>query len=296
VTIVDAHHHIWRLAQTPWLNGPAVPRIFGEYGALRRDYLIEEYLDDIRNSEVTASIFVQVNVAPDAEVAEVDWVHSVAQRHGFPQAITAYADLASADIGDVLDRETASGRVRAIRQQLHWHHHPAYRFAFRPDLPDDPAWRRGLGQVEARALAFELQVFPGQMACALRLVNDFPGVTFILLHAGMLEDRSESGWSHWRAQMKSLAACPNVVVKLSGLGTFLRACSEEAWRPVIEQTVDMFGPARCMFGSNFPIEKLWTDYTTLTTVFRRCLSGFAGDERSAILQGTARRIYSINGA
>ncbi len=202
-----------------------VPRIFGEYGALRRDYLIEEYLDDIRDSQVTASVFVQVNVAPHAEVAEVDWVHSVAQRHGFPQAITAYADLASVDIGDVLDRETASGQVKAIRQQSTWHDNTAYRFSSRPDLADDPAWRRGLAQVQARSLAFELQVFPGQMACALRLVKDFAGVTFILLHAGMLEDRSELGWSRWREQMALLAACPNVVVKLSGLGTFLRACS-----------------------------------------------------------------------
>lgn len=291
--IIDAHHHIWRVAHTPWLNGPPVPRIFGQYEALRRDYTIDEYLADCQPSHVVKSVFVQANVAAHAEVDEVAWVQSVAQRHGYPHAITAYADLAAVDLGDVLDRELASGRVRAIRQQLHWHRNPAYRFAATPDLFNDPPWRRGLAEVQDRSLSFELQVFPDQMPRALQLIRDFPGVTFILLHAGMLEDRSATGWQYWREQMQTLAACPNLVVKLSGLGTFVRACSEVAWRPVIEQTIDMFGPSRCMFGSNFPIEKLWTDYATVTTVFRRCLSHLAADERRAVLQHTAERIYAL---
>ncbi len=69
-------------------------------------------------------------------------------------------------------------------------------------------------------------------------------MTFILLHAGMLEDRSEAGWDRWRTAMRQLAGCPNLAVKLSGLGTFDRACSAERWRPVIEETIDLFWPTR----------------------------------------------------
>ena len=127
---------------------------------------------------------------------------------------------------------------------------------------NDTAWRKGLDEVRRRGLMFELQVFASQMPDAVKLVRDYPDVTFVLLHAGMLEDRSDAGWARWRAGMQQLAACPNVVVKLSGLGTFDRACSAERWRPVIEATIDLFGPDRCMFGSNFPIEKLWTDYAS----------------------------------
>jgi predicted TIM-barrel fold metal-dependent hydrolase len=292
-SIIDAHHHIWRLAETPWLQGPIVPRIFGPYEPLRRDYLIEEYLDEALPSGVIKSVFVQVNVAPGREVEEVAWVQSVANRSGFPNAITAFADLAAQDIGDVLDRELASGNTRAVRQQLHWHENSLYRFAPRPDVMNTAAWRHGLREVQRRGLMFELQVFAGQMPDAVKLVRDFPDLTFILLHAGMLEDRSEGGWAQWRDGMRQLAACDNVNVKLSGLGTFERACSEQSWRPVIEETVNMFGPSRCLFGSNFPIEKLWTTYAELVGVMQTCLSRYSGHEQRAIWHDTAARLYRL---
>ena len=291
--IVDAHHHVWRLDATPWLQGPMEPRIFGAYEPLRRDYGIEEYLAEAEPCGMVKSVFVQVNVAPGGEVDEVAWVRGLAAVSGFPQAITAYADLSAPEVGDVLDREVACGGVRAVRQQLHWHANPQYRFAARPDLMNDAAWRRGLAEVRRRGLAFELQVFPGQMAEAARLASDFPDLTFILLHAGMLEDRSEDGWALWRAGMVELARRPNVVAKLSGLGTFARACSVELWRPVVERTVDLFGPARCLFGSNFPIEKLWTSYAELVAVMRACLAGCSPEERRAIMHDSAVRIYRL---
>ncbi len=242
---------------------------------------------------VVKSVFVQVNVAPSTEVDEVAWVQSVADRHEFPHAITAFADLSAPKVGDVLDRELACGNTRAIRQQLHWHQRSLYRFAPRADIINEPAWRRGLGEVQKRRLVFELQVFPSQMPDAARLVGDFPDLIFVLLHAGMLEDRSEDGWGRWRAGMRQLAAHANVIVKISGLGTFERACSESSWRPIVEQTVDMFGPDRCLFGSNFPIEKLWTTYAELIAAIRACLSRYSQHERRAVLHDTAMRLYRV---
>lgn len=293
--VVDAHHHIWRLEATPWLSGPPVPRIFGAYEPLRRDYAIEDYLADAQAAGVVKSVFVQVNVAPGAEVEEVAFARDAAERTGFPHAITCFADLAAPDVGQVLDRalEAAGGRLRAVRQQIHWHEKPLYRFAPRPDVMNDAAWRRGLAEVGRRGLHFELQVFPSQMHHAAALVRDFPGITFILLHAGMLEDRSRAGWAAWREGMEELAACPNLVTKLSGLGTFERACSVALWRPVVEETIAMLGPERCMFGSNFPIESLWTSYTELVATMRQCLAGLDGVGRRAVLQGTATRIYGL---
>jgi predicted TIM-barrel fold metal-dependent hydrolase len=291
--IIDAHHHIWRLAETPWLAGPPVPRIFGEYAALRRDYLAPEFIGEVTPHGVVKSIYVQVNVAAQKEVEEVAWVQSVGAAHGFPHAITGYADLASPDVGATLDCELAYPGLRAIRQQLHWHEKPLYRFAPRPDIMNDATWRRGLKEVEKRGLAFELQVFTSQMEDSAQLARDFPGVQFVLLHAGMLEDRSPAGWAAWQTGMTRLAACPNLAVKLSGLGTFDRKCSVELWRPVVEETVALFGPGRCLFGSNFPIEKLWTTYDHLIEVMRECLAGLSPAERRAVLHDTASRIYRL---
>ena len=291
--IIDAHHHIWRLAHTPWLAGPPVPRIFGDYSALRRDYTIDEFTREVTAHGVVRSVYVQINVAPGQEVEEVAWVQSVAARHGFPHAITGYADLTAPDVAGVLDRERAYANLRAIRQQLHWHENPLYRFAATPDLMGDPAFRRGLRDVEARGLAFELQVFAGQMADAARLAQEFPRLTLILLHAGMLADRSAAGWAEWRTGMRGLAACPNVAVKRSCLGTFVHECSTALWRPVVEETLAMFGPKRCLFGSNFPVESLWTSYGQIIAVMQECLAGLCAPERRAVWHDTAARIYRL---
>jgi predicted TIM-barrel fold metal-dependent hydrolase len=291
--IIDAHHHIWRLAATPWLAGPPVPRIFGAYEPLRRDYLIDAFRREVEPQGVVKSIYIQVNVAPKAEVEEVAWVQSVSNTQGFPHGIVGYADLAAPDLAETLDREAAYANLRGIRQQLHWHENPLYRFAARPDLMNDAAWRAGLRAVERHGLVFELQVFTSQMADAAQLAQDFPGVSFVLMHAGMLEDRSAAGWARWREGMRQLASCPNVATKLSGLGTFARECSVALWRPVIEETLAMFGPARCLFGSNFPIEKLWTSYDALIGVMRECLSGLSADDRRAVFFDNAMRLYRL---
>ncbi len=293
MTIIDAHHHIWRHAHTPWLNGPALPRIFGDYEALRRDYLAQDFIDDVVPLGVVASVYIQVNVGPGDEVDEIEWVASVAREHAFPQASVGYADLSTARVASTLDRLQAAGNLRGIRQQLHWHENPAYRFASRPDLMNDAAWRAGLREVESRGLLFELQVFASQMPDAAALARDFPGVTFVLLHAGMLEDRTPAGMAAWRSGMARLAACPNVHVKLSGLGTFERACSKALWLPVVHETVALFGAGRCIYGSNFPIERMWTTYDRLVGVMDECLAPLGALERQAIFHDNAKRLYRL---
>ena len=291
--IIDAHHHIWQAARVPWLAGPMQPRIFGDYSAICRDYSIDEYMADAQPQGVVKSVYVQVNVVAGDEVNEVAWVQSVGEACGFPHAIVGYADLCAPDVAVTLDEERTHPRLRGIRQQLHWHENPQYQFASHADIMNDSSFRAGMHALAARELLFELQVFSRQMRDAARLAHDFPDVTFVLLHAGMLEDRSTETRRHWRDCMRALAGMPNVYVKLSGLGTFVHACSVELWKPVIDETIDLFGPARCMFGSNFPIEKLWTSYGEVVSVVRTCLADLSQHDRHAVLYDNARRIYRI---
>ena len=291
--IVDAHHHIWRQAHTPWLQGPVAPRIFGDYEPIRRDYLIDEYLAEALPCGIVKSVYSQVNVAPGAEVDEVAWVQSVADRHGFPHGIVGYANLADPEVASTLDRQREYPNLRGIRQQLHWHQDPLYRFAPRPDIMNDAAWQHGLAAVGKRGLAFELQVFPSQMADAARLARAFPDLRLVLMHAGMLFDRSEAGWTAWRAGMSALAACPNVVTKLSGLGTFEHRCGADIWKPVIRETIERFGPARCMFGSNFPVEKLWARYVDEVEATRASIADLSPAEQHEVFYATAARVYRL---
>jgi len=290
---IDAHHHIWRMTDLPWLHGPMAPRIFGPYEPLRRDYPIEAFRADLAGHGVVASVYVQVNWAPARALDEVAWVQSVADATGWPQAIVGYADLASPDVAALLDAQARHSRLRGIRQQLHWHENPQYRFAARPDVCAEPAWRRGFAELAPRGLLFELQLFAPQMEHGADLARAFPDTTIVLEHAGMLEDTSPQGWDTWRAGMRKLADCPNVHVKLSGLGTFVHRATLADIAPIVRETVDLFGPQRCMWGSNFPIESLWTDYATVIGNIHQALAGFAPSDRRKILAETAARLYRL---
>jgi predicted TIM-barrel fold metal-dependent hydrolase len=291
--IVDAHHHIWRQADQPWLNGPVVPRIFGPYEAIRRDYPIGEYLDDIKNTGVVASVYVQTNWEASRSIEEVAWVQSIADQHGFPHAIVGFADLANAVLPATLNAMARYPLLKGVRQQVHWHNNPNYAFASRPDVTADKDWRHGLSQLAPRGLLFELQVFTSQMAASADLVRAFPQTTFVLEHAGMLEDLSDGGRTAWRAGMRLLSDCPNISVKLSALGTFVHRATLADIQPVVSDTVTLFGAERCLWGSNFPIERLWTDYATLVSNIRQAVAHLPLSEQRQVLSETAARLYGL---
>lgn len=291
--IVDAHHHIWRLDRTPWLNGPPAPRIFGEHDAIRRDYLIDEFADQATPLGVSASVYIQVNVGPGDEIEELEWAAASGATHNLVQAVVGFADLEDPYVADTLDTQLRRAPVRGIRQQLHWHTNPAYRFAPAPDVMLRPAWQHGLREVARRGLLFELQVFPDQYPDTLTLIDLFPDLTFVLLHAGMPESATPEGRQQWRDGLAAFARRPNVHVKLSGLGTFSHSCRLELWGPIIEQTVETFGPSRCLFGSNFPVESLWTTYDNLIDVVLTSLDHLDPHHRRDVLAGNARRLYRL---
>ncbi len=293
IPIVDGHHHIWRQADLPWLVGPMQPRIFGPYEPIRRDYSIDEYRSDIAGSDVVKSVYVQTNWSRERFEDEAAWVQRTAQATGWPHAIVAYADFSAPDVRPQLDRLARYDLVRGLRMQLHWHDNPLYRFAARPDLAADPVLRRNIRHLAEYGWSFDLQVFARQMAGAADLAEDCPNVTFVLQHAGMLEDLSLQGRAEWRAGMVRLAACPNVVSKLSGLGTFLHRNDPAHIAETMRETVGIFGARRCLFGSNFPIEKLWTSYGALVDAYRKAADSLPEADQRAILHDTAMRVYRI---
>ena len=293
IPVVDGHHHIWRQADLPWLAGPMQPRIFGPYEPIRRDYPIEEFRADIAGSGVVKSVYVQTNWPRERYEDEAAWVERTAEATGWPHAIVAYADLGVEDVRPQLDRLSRYKLVRGVRMQLHWHENPQYRFAARRDLAADPTIRRNIGRLADYGLSFDLQVFAPQMADAADLAESCPKVVFVLQHAGMLEDLSPTGRAEWRAGMVRLAACGNVVCKLSGLGTFLHRNDPAHVAGVVREAVAIFGAGRCLFGSNFPIEKLWTSYGALLDAYRDAVRSLAPKEQQAILHDTAMSVYRI---
>ncbi|WP_366556131.1 amidohydrolase family protein [Aquibaculum sediminis] len=291
--IIDAHHHIWRQSDLTWLQGPTQPRIFGPYDAIKRDYPIEEFVEDVSGTGVTQSVYVQTNWPPGGEEDEVAWVQATAERAGWPHAIVGFCDMTVADARPMLERLARYPLMRGIRQQYHWHENPLYRFAAHADMCRDGNVKRNIALLANYNWAFDLQVFAGQVDAACELVDACPKVTFILQHAGMLEDLSDEGRATWKAQMKKLAQRDNVVSKLSGLGTFIHRNDPVHVERILHDTVALFGADRCLFGSNFPIEKLWTDYGALVEAFRRAASDLSTAQQKAIFHDTAARVYRL---
>ncbi len=292
--LVDSHFHVWRRQDLPWLSGPMAPRIFGPYEPIRRDYAIEEYKADAESASIAKAVYVQPNWPIERAVDEVRWVEELAQRTGWPHAIVGTANLMDDSCVDVMrEQSRLSARMRGCRLQLHWHDNPQFRYAPAPDQMNGPAFRRNLAHLQDFGWLFELQVFSGQMKDAAGLVRDFPGIPFVLVHAGMLEDGAPETREKWREGMRRLADRPNLVVKMSGQGTFVHRVDQTLISDVLGECLEMFGSERCMFGSNFPIEKLWTDYRALHAAYVGALAGHSENARRNVLGATAARVYSI---
>lgn len=291
--IIDSHHHIWRQADLKWLQGPMQPRIFGDYEWIRRDYPIEEYLGDIASSNVTKSVYVQANWPNDQFEDEVRWVQETTDRTGWPQGIVGFADMTVPDARPQLERLNAYSAMRGIRQQFHWHENPLYRFAASASMAEEPVVQDNIRKLADYGWSFDLQLFAGQMKAAVGLAKACPDVTFILQHAGMPEDLSDAGWTTWRDGMQALAEMPNVMSKLSGFGTFVHRVDADLIKKIIFETVEMFGTDRCMFGSNYPIEKIWSSYAALVEAHMSAVSELGESAMQDIFYNTAAKVYRL---
>jgi len=289
--IVDSHFHIWRQKDQPWLVGPMVPRIFGPYEAIRRDYPIEEFLADAEGSDMRKAVYVQTNWAKQDFENEVAFLSETADRTGWPHAVVGYCDMTVDDARPQLDRLIKYPLLRGVRMQLHWHETPAFRFANDPRQVIDAKVRANVRRLKDYGLSFDLQLFPAQMEDGLQFVGENPETNFILTHAGMLTATDDVTLNAWKDGLRTLAKAPNLYAKLSGLGTFVHRNDPALIALIYRNAVDILGSDRLMFGSNFPIEKLWTSHRGLVQAHRDAAADLSADDQANIFWNTAERIY-----
>lgn len=283
--LVDAHHHLWDTAVLPYRGSPSPSR-----------YLLADFLHDAEETHLTHSVHLQAEVERDHSVEETRWVQAIADEHGLPSAIVAYADLSAPDVERTLEAHAVSPRLRGIRQILNWDPDPAISQCDRSDYLTDPAWRAGYATLARHGLSFDLQVFPRQMAAAAEVAAANPGTLMIVNHAGMPRLQEPDGWEQWRRGMRVLREHPNVVVKLSGFGMFDRAWTDAMVRPYVLETIDLFGVDRCLFASNFPVDRPARPYAEVFAAFSRLVEGCTGAERGALFHDNAVRIYRLDAA
>ncbi len=302
---IDAHHHLWDLDENdyPWLVSNPETDPFENFRDLCQSYRISDYRADIARQNVVKSVHVQAEHDEADPVRETAWLQSVADAPdsgGFPHAIVAWADLSQPDVEAILEGHRAFANLRGIRQMLN--HTPSSASVDVEDggvlgkhgnLLENPTFLRNFALLRQYDLSFDMQIFPWQTADGARLVASHPDTVFILNHTLMPFDRSEEGLAVWRDALETYAAFPNVAIKISGLGMAPGGWDEAVNRRLVSETIEVFGPQRCLLASNFPVDKLMSDYDTIWDLFRDVISELSTGEQAAILHGNAERLYRI---
>ena len=294
--IVDAHHHLWDLdkIQYPWLMARGVSRFFGDPTPIQQNYLVRNFLDDIGDLPVTRSVHIQVGAAQPDTVTETQWLQSEAGRtsHGIPNAIVAFCDLAATDADETLDAHAEFRNLRGIRQIVGRAPDTDAESATRL-LLESPDWRKRLASLPSRQLSFDLQLIPEQLGAVADILAEIPDLKVALCHCGSPHDQSAAGLAFWRKGLTRLAELRNVFCKLSGFCMFEQNWDAERVRRTALTAIDIFGVNRCMFGSNFPVEKLYVSYQELYTTYLDLIDDFSGSEKDALIASNARCFYRL---
>jgi predicted TIM-barrel fold metal-dependent hydrolase len=313
--IVDPHHHLWDRAGERYL-------------------LDDLLRDTATGHDVRATVFVQCGAmyratGPEEErsLGETEFVNGVAAAsasgtYGPVRAcagIIGFVDLTLGDcVAPLIEAHlaTARTRFRGVRNRTAWHPSPEVRSNLLGPPPgplENPSFVEGARRLAGYGLVLDIWTYQTQLPLVAAVARAVPDLMVVVDHCGgplgvgPYAGRREEGFVEWRRGVLALAALPNTVMKLGGLAMevgghdfHLRdlppgsAVLEEAWRPVIHTLIEAFGAERCMFESNFPVDKGMCSYGVLWNAFKRLASGAGEDERAALFAGTATRIYRLN--
>lgn len=293
---IDAHQHFWDLGCNPypWLQDPEpITFRYGDYSALKRNYLPADLASDTAGFAPVKTVHIEAEWDRANPVDETRWLSHLAAATGRPSACVAHVALDRADAEEVLAQQAAFPLVRGIRHKPATASEPAEARRGMPGSMDDERWRRCYSMLARHGLSFDLQAPWWHMPQAADLARDFPATQIIVNHTGLPADRSAEGLAGWRAALELVARLPNVALKISGLGQRGKAWTEEANVPVIRDAIAIFGPRRCMFASNYPVDSLVASYETLLRGFLAAISDRPETQRRQLLHDNARRIYRL---
>jgi predicted TIM-barrel fold metal-dependent hydrolase len=294
--IVDPHQHFWDLSRNyyPWLCDPKPVHFrYGDYSSLKRNYLPPDYLRDAGALNIVKTVHEDALWDPSDPAGETRWLEQVAAEYGYPHACIGSALFARDDIAAVLAAHARSKLARGVRNFPASAAKASEAKRGQPGSMDDPKWRRGYALLEKHGFLFDVQVPWWHLDALADLARDFPDTQIVIVHTALPHDRSEEALAGWRAALELAAAQPNVAIKISGLGRPGLPWTLTANGPIIRDTINIFGPERCMFASNFPVDGLAGSFQMIYGGFRAAVSNRPAEERRMLFHDNAVRIYRL---
>ncbi|OLC52837.1 MAG: hypothetical protein AUH85_15780 [Chloroflexi bacterium 13_1_40CM_4_68_4] len=288
VPFIETHHHLWELNRFPykWLRDPGTVghnERLGDYKMLRTDWGIERLLKEFYGSNVIKSVHVEGDSGAADPVEETAWLQSIADRYGFPHAIVVFCDLQREGAEKELVRHLEFKNTRGVRIREH------------PDDPDSPVFRRAYAALERHNLSYELNASPGKLISGRDVAKAYPDVQVILGHTGFPLERTREYYERWKREISALAEAPNVACKISGLGMVDHDWTLESIRPWVLHCIEAFGVDRAMFGTNWPVDILYSTYLRQIDAYRSILAtaGFSRRDQEKLLFRNAESLYRI---
>jgi len=293
--IIDAHHHFWDLSlkKHPWLlKGNQIKFRYGNYSALKTNYLLEDYKKDSINQNIKKTIHVEGEWDPSDPVGESTWLLNYYEKTGYPNAIVGQVWFMRDDIENLLKLQAQNPLMRSVRQKPKTSLSPKTFALGMQGAMSDLKFREGYKLLQNYKLHYDLQAPWWHLGEAANLATDFPDTVIILNHAGLPSDRSDVGLSLWHENMEDFASQPNTAVKISGI-----CVPEKSWNPklnknIVLDTIRIFGTDRCMFASNFPVDRLLASFDDIFNGFKNITKDFSFEDRQKLFYSNALKYYS----
>jgi predicted TIM-barrel fold metal-dependent hydrolase len=295
--IVDPHQHFWDLGSNyhPWLCDPLpIAFRYGDYSAIRRNYLPGDYRRDTARYHIVKTVHIEAEWDRADPVGETRWIAKIHREFGLPSACVAYAQPDRPDIEQILAGHAKCPLVRGIRHKPKASGTPREARRDEPGSMDDPQWRAGFSRLQRFGFSYDLQTPWWHLDAAAALAADFPATRIIINHTGLPADRSPEALGAWRHALAAVAAQSNVAIKISGLGRPGLPWTLDANGPIIRDTIAIFGPERCMFASNYPVDRLAGSFETIYEGFFAAVADRSPEDQRKLFHDNAMRIYRLD--
>ncbi len=246
-----------------------------------RNFIAEDYISLTRNANVTKAVHVQAAIGSQDPVKETEWLQEAADRTGFPHGIVAHADLRDPSVEEVLARHRDYPNMRGVRD-----------FSY-GDYLVEPGFHRGFALLEKYDLRASMSVQWQDMEKLRDLAGKFPNIRIVIDHAGFPVERTREYFNKWKQGMAIAAEPMNTICKISGLGMGDNSWTVNSIRPYVLHCIETFGVDRCIFGTNWPVDSLWSAYDDVVDAYTEIIAGFADGEKAAMFSKNAEALYDV---
>jgi predicted TIM-barrel fold metal-dependent hydrolase len=284
---VDTHVHFWDLEHPQlryeWLAPDAIHPILGNIDEIKLPLFDgESYKREIDGANVTKAVHVQAAIGIPDPVDETRWLQEQAETSGFPHAIVAYSNLKDPDVEREIEAHLeASPLTRGIRDFSEG------------DYLVDPSFERGYAKLAKYGLVCDLDCFWENMYKARDLSQRHPDVPMVLDHAGFPLERTDEYFESWKGGITTLAEAESAWCKISGLGMGDNDWTVDSLRPWVLHCIEAFGVERCFFGTNWPVDRMYSTYGQVIDAYAEIIQGFSRDEQVALFSGNAEKLFRI---